>query len=540
MNLNLILTALYLATVAVGIAVAYDPRPAQGRAALLAAGTIAALGIAFAGRRWGARALCWIGAACALLAAAVGAYFVLTYDWAATGAGKFAAIHEIGRWIQAHRPVLPLSEDLNGNVAGAALALLLPPAAAATVSAWRRRKLAGAALALAVSAALAGLLLTASRGAWAGLAAGAAAAALLGVTVRRTPSRSAAVTAILGLGGLILTILVVWAAIAWPGIDRLLGGATGIGHTTLSRAQLWRDGLVLAGDYLLTGSGLGGVMLVYSSYAMLLHVGFITHAHNLFLQIVLDQGLPGLLAFLALLALGWRSIALPLPAGEARRPDLGWRLAGAASLTALVVHGIVDAGLYASRLVPVLFLPIGCALACRPVPQAAGVRRDAILPIIAVAALLLIALLPATRAAVQANLAALSQTRAELSVYRWPDWPIQDALRRQAPDSPPPVDLVPAIARYRAALALDPGNVTANRRLGQIQLSLGDYAAARSHLEAAYRAAPWQRPTRQLLAEAYALTGAPAQAAALFSTVDLSQGQLELRKWWYEAVGKKW
>ncbi len=169
------------------------------------------------------------------------------------------------------------------------------------------------------------------------------------------------------------------------------------------------------------------------------------------------------------------------------------------------------------------------------VAQSAGLRYIAI-----AAALILVAAIIGWRpmgAMWHANLAALDQARAELTVYRWPDYPIQDALRRQLPGAPPPVDLGPAVARYRAALALDPGNVTANRRLGQIELSLGDYAAARRHLEAAYAAAPWQRPTRQLLGEAYTVTGDPALAAPLWASVDMSQGQLALRKWWYEAVG---
>ena len=96
--------------------------------------------------------------------------------------------------------------------------------------------------------------------------------------------------------------------------------------------------------------------------------------------------------------------------------------------------------------------------------------------------------LPGSQAVIQANLGALAQARAELSVYQWPAWPIQDALRRS-----PEVDLAPAIAHYQAALALDPRNVAANRRLGQIELSDGQYDAARQHLEAAFAAAPGQR-----------------------------------------------
>ncbi|MCX6031969.1 MAG: tetratricopeptide repeat protein [Chloroflexi bacterium] len=210
------------------------------------------------------------------------------------------------------------------------------------------------------------------------------------------------------------------------------------------------------------------------------------------------------------------------------------------ALGVILLHGLVDDAFYGSRGVLLLFVPF--ALLARE-EQERGRQGDrqrgrggALISASALA--LLLALLPATRAVFQANLAALAQTRAELSVYRWPAYPIQDALRRQAPGSPPPVDLAPAIARYRTALALDPGNAAANRRLGQIELSLGQYDAARRHLEAAYATAPGQRATRQLLGETYALAGDPGRAAALWRAVDLSQGQLALREWWYGAIGE--
>lgn len=178
-----------------------------------------------------------------------------------------------------------------------------------------------------------------------------------------------------------------------------------------------------------------------------------------------------------------------------------------------------------------------------PAPGRGGGRGAKLLVVSGL--LFVLALLPGTRALFQANLGALLQTRAELSAYRWPTYPLQDALRRQAPAAPPPVDLTPAIARYRAALALDPGNVTANRRLGQIELSLGDYPAAQAHLEAAYRAAPHQQATRQLLGESYAIAGRAAEAAGLWATVAGPQWRaaagrqsLELRAWWYTTIGE--
>ena len=86
-------------------------------------------------------------------------------------------------------------------------------------------------------------------------------------------------------------------------------------------------------------------------------------------------------------------------------------------------------------------------------------------------------------------------------------------------------------------MALDPRNVAANRRLGQIELSRGQYGIAKDHLENALAVAPWQRATRQLLGESYAINGQPELAAELWRSVDLGQGQLAGRLWWYEHIG---
>jgi tetratricopeptide (TPR) repeat protein len=152
---------------------------------------------------------------------------------------------------------------------------------------------------------------------------------------------------------------------------------------------------------------------------------------------------------------------------------------------------------------------------------------------LAVAATFVLALLPSTRSAFQSNLGAVSQTRAELGLYAWPKWPLQDAVRRSGL-----VDLAPAMQHYELALRLNPANVSANRRLGQIELSLGQYELAARHLQAAHDAAPAERPARQLLAEIRAITGLPQSAAELWRTIPLAQQQLELRQQWYNDVGE--
>jgi tetratricopeptide (TPR) repeat protein len=128
-----------------------------------------------------------------------------------------------------------------------------------------------------------------------------------------------------------------------------------------------------------------------------------------------------------------------------------------------------------------------------------------------------------------ANLTAVRQSRAELSLYSFPEWPIQDALRRR-------IDLAPIIAGYEKALVLNPGNVSANRRLGQIELSLGQYESALQPLESAYTARTWDNAARQLYGEALIVNGFFDQGAALWRQVSNKQGQLQARESWYKRI----
>ncbi len=539
--LILVLAFIFLLSALIGVWAAYDRVIAWYRFGMVAGGLIVGLGVAWAGRRGGERTLAAIGLACAVLAAAIGAYFILTYDWTTTKHVKFFILQRLGFWLQAHRPEIYLSEDLNPNLIAGGLVLALPLGMGGVVWAWRhsyRRAAVVGALALLLG--LAALVLTAARGAWFGLSVGLLAA---GYLEWRTNLAHRPLFRRLGdvllVGALLAVLIGFGVALTWPNLEPWLDTLPR-GRTAISRIGFWRDSLALIGDYPFTGSGLGSTEMVYSSYALLLHVGFIDqHVHNLLLQIAVEQGLPGLAAFLGLLGVAiWALVRLYRQGGCGNV----LRLASTTAFIALLLQGIGEAGNYNSPMALIGFLPLGFALGCawrgevkdQETISLAFIRRLRWLPIAgAVVVILALAalLLPGTRATFRANLGAVAQTRAELSVYSWPEWGVQDAVRRS-----PDVDLAPAIAHYRAALALAPANVTANRRLGQIELSLGQYQAARRHLETAYTAAPNQRATRQLLGESYALAGEIERAATLWRAIDVSQRQLRLRQRWYNQV----
>ena len=97
----------------------------------------------------------------------------------------------------------------------------------------------------------------------------------------------------------------------------------------------------LLDDYLFIGAGLGGFPMLYSSYALLLHVGFTQHSHNLFLDVSVEQGLPALM----ILVWMWFLFAVAAWRGLVRsdaHPGEGILGAAAMALVVLLLHGLVD------------------------------------------------------------------------------------------------------------------------------------------------------------------------------------------------------
>ena len=330
-----------------------------------------------------------------------------------------------------------------------------------------------------------------------------------------------------------------------------------LGDWVLDRLDLYRQTLTLVRDYPFTGSGLGCFTMVYSTYLLLINVRFISLVGNAFLQIAVEQGIVGLVAFVWLLGAFFWTVARARaeetdPESQiVDDPQQSSAVSQAArwAVVVILVHALVQGTLYASWTLPLLFVPVGLAVATTPGSPTLGPRSrlptaDYVLPtsrlrrrwvvtgLLVVMNLVAVALIwrGPLLSLLFSNLGAVHQTRAELSVYEWPAWPIQDAVRRE-------VDLSRPMGELQRALTYDPGNATANRRLGMMEVSLGKYEEALAHLERAYAAEPSSPTTRQLLGEAFTVNGQLEAGRALWSAVTNDQGQLGLRAWWYKHIG---
>jgi len=113
------------------------------------------------------------------------------------------------------------------------------------------------------------------------------------------------------------------------------------------RREVWSRAIYMVQDFSITGVGMGLYMnvtdLLYPFF--LFATGTIEHAHNLFLQIAVDLGIIGLIAWLsALLTIiytAWRVYRTGSVRGQPVVAALGAGLL--ASQVALVGHGLTDA-----------------------------------------------------------------------------------------------------------------------------------------------------------------------------------------------------
>jgi hypothetical protein len=526
---------LFLLTAGVSVWAAYDRQVAWSKLWLIVGGVLFFYALVHAEALGGKRA--WL---LAFLGGGVSLYFLATHDWGASSA-KIEALTRPGRALQAGLPVLA-GHRLDPDVAGGILAMMLPFAGWAVAEAWQTVRLDAPPrstnrwLALCTGLGLLalitfGLVMTTSHGAWVGLASALMLAGLWSVVSRFSRGRvGRRVWVFAGVAALGL-VAIVGVGLAWPGGPvAALSAMAGL-NTGSYRMTLLRNTLTLVRDYPFVGAGLGGYQMLYSTYVFLLHVGYSIHSDNLFLDVAVEQGL------LALLALAWMWFLFAKAVWQRGlrscvRLEVGVLGAAALSLTVVLVHGLVDDALYGSRGVLLLFVPLAFA-----VPRAGERARNAGRPWAMGLSLVLVLLLGLTLvwraplySLVYSNLGAVHQSQAELSIYTWPEWPIQDAVRRA-------VDLSRPVAEFERALALDPGNATANRRLGMIDLSLARYEDALRHLEAAYASEPGNPATRQLLGEALIANGRLDEGSKLWAEVPNEQSQLAARVFWYQYIG---
>ena len=249
--------------------------------------------------------------------------------------------------------VARLGETLNPNILAGAPVVLLPLAAALGLPPPRSargtrsaspHRLVRLALWGAAGLMFAVILLTGSRGAVL-----AAAVSLPLVLCLRWPRLLWGI-ALLG----VLAGLWVWGRGDMGGVLDQLSSGGEIGGLD-ERVEIWSRALYAIQDFSFTGVGLGAfnqvIPLLYPYFLIAPSVD-IPHAHNLVLQVAVDLGMPGLIAWLAILMIAINQSIAVLRRGPSSLWALGAGVLGA--LVAMLVHGQLDATLWGTKLA---FLP---------------------------------------------------------------------------------------------------------------------------------------------------------------------------------------
>ena len=243
-------------------------------------------------------------------------------------------------------------EGLHPNIVAGALLWFIPLGLALAVWLWRSRagRLNRTRLSLVAFVSILGILgvflLTQSRGGLIGLGVGVLFLIAMTGRLGKVLAGCAVAAAIVGL------ILIGPSKIGDIMVGASSGTAQGLGVETLSgRVELWSRALYAIQDFPFTGMGMGTfgyVMPVLYPLFLVSPDVMILHAHDEFLQVAVDLGLPGLVAFLAIyLTIVWMQITV-----WRRDHDPFRRTAALGLLVGLISHavfGLSDAVLLGAK-----------------------------------------------------------------------------------------------------------------------------------------------------------------------------------------------
>lgn len=378
---------LFAVTIPVAMWASAFPDVTTPKAARLLLGLAAFRAVAFAVKD--RRSLDLALAAFCLLGLGIAAAGALGVQWPDKAGVLGAATRRLPR-LFASLPEDQGTPGVNANHLAGGIVLYVPLALALLGRAWGRFRrtlprilglLGAGAFLLTISAVL---LLTQSRAGWVGGLGGLfALATLAGLTSPRRRARLLGLAlpfvALAALGTALLAAgpqevaQTIYDTASQTGVEEAVGAISLAG-----RVEIWSRALYAIQDFPFTGCGLGAfsrvVPILYPLFRIAPDVD-IGHAHNIYLQTAVDVGLPGLIAYLALLlvalAVCWRLAGSQVARRQAVRPVA---LGLAAGLIAWHTYGLADAVALGTKPAVVLWVALGlvAALPNLPTPTAEG------------------------------------------------------------------------------------------------------------------------------------------------------------------------
>jgi putative inorganic carbon (hco3(-)) transporter len=530
-----LLLSLFFLTVFSGWLVAYDQQAATTKFWMLASAILLFITIALQpAENWSA--VIWV---LVCIGAGYAIYFLLAYNWFKYPA-DIDLLNRVGQGWMSIRPSLSLKAP-QANLTAGILAVFFLFSTAVGREAWTHRKWFPFILqAIMGGLMLVALLLTSSRAAWGAL--------IIGFIVwgwwklsHRIPlffGRKPIQIFQIGLGVVALVGLLTLAL--FPSEIYSLAKALPGTDSAQTRAGLFLNAVQLIPDFWLTGGGLKSFAGLYSQYILVLPFLYFRYAHNLYLDLAIEQGVFGLIFFLAIYA--WTLLLLLRKMAQPNLLSETERIFYPALFSAFVVllgHGLFDDAFYGMTSSPFLFALPGLAISLAGAKPGNTVDKTSWwmavyksrsflvwgIAVLIVFIGLSLANFHTMAGAVLANLGAVKMAKIELADFPRETW--DDGSRVSK--------LSGAEGLFKTALWYNPDQPVANYRLGLIAMQQGDYGKAVEYLESAHHTNANHRGVRKSLGYAYVWLGDFDRAYKLIEIFPEAAREMEsYASWWLE------
>ncbi len=290
-----------------------------------------------------------------------------------------------------------------------------------------------------------------------------------------------------------------------------------------SRIELYANSQHLVSDFWVMGGGLNSFGGLYSQYIVSVPFLLFTYGHNLYLNLLLEQGIFGLLAVIGLLFgslfIGFKQI---------QKDEEDHHLVGAAiaSVIILLLHGFIDDAIYGDFGSPFLFM--GAAILFSKSKPAA---KTDLLPIHISTAILLLAVIVfgSFGAAARSNLVSIKMAKIQLSQWPTNEWSSGENNSQ----------LAQVGSEYQALIAAYPEYAPNFYHLGLITAEAKNFNQAKENFERSYTLAPDHLGIKKNLGLALLWTGDQAQAIKLLKDVPGVDGEIDAYVWWWGEQGEQ-
>ena len=313
-------------------------------------------------------------------------------------------------------------------------------------------------------------------------------------------------------------------------------------YGTNSRAEVSERGVYFLREYPITGGGLNSFPGLYSQYILVIPNFYFLNGYNMFLDVAIEQGIFGGLAFLFIYLGAIWLVAWTLTITQSKSIRfLSWLSLFA--LTFTVLHGFFYDYLYNGVITSLLLFPVGYSMigvldtknsipGILTSPAIRPVSRKNYLPVTlaAVLGISMILILNSNKiiSVWYSDLGAVKMSQVELRHFPTNVWTTNEIVP----------ELEDAERLFHSALRYDPDNVTANYRLGMIYLLQQDFESASANLEAAYKQLPEHRGVIKNLGYDYVWLGRLDQAKDLLEEIPEAQEELNVYAWWWNTQGR--